>query len=83
MKSYCPQLLLAGLFSFMVVSNASAIQMQHSAATPADQTAAQAISQSHPVENPWPNLISLDTSTSESAARPGRPLLARRSVALP
>jgi hypothetical protein len=62
MKSYCPQLLLAGLFSFMVVSNASAIQMQHSAATPANQTAAQAIS--HPVENPWPNLISLDTSTS-------------------
>jgi hypothetical protein len=52
MKAYIPKVLLAGLFSFTVVSNVSAMQMQHSAATPADPTAAEAMS--HPVENPWP-----------------------------
>jgi hypothetical protein len=63
MKPQLPQLLLAGFFSFTVVSNVSAMQMQHSAAaTPADQIAAPTIS--HPVENPWPNLISSETSTS-------------------
>lgn len=62
MKSYIPKVLLAGLFSFTVVSNVSAMQMQHTAATPADPTTAAAMS--HPVENPWPNLASLDTSAS-------------------
>jgi hypothetical protein len=50
MKSYIPKVLLAGLFSFTVVSNLSAMQMQHSAATPADQATGQ--SPSHSVENP-------------------------------
>ena len=63
MKSYLPQLLLAGLFSLTVASNVSAMQMQHTtAATPVDPTAAEAIS--HPVENPWPSLVSLDSSAS-------------------
>jgi hypothetical protein len=63
MKSYVPKVLLAGLFSFTLVSNVSAMQMQHSAATPADATAAEAMS--HSVENPWPNLASSETSKSE------------------
>ncbi|MGN2407782.1 hypothetical protein [Pseudomonas viridiflava] len=63
MKSYIPKVLLAGLFSFTVVSNVLAMQMQHTSATPTDQAHAQAIF--HPVENPWPKLISLETSTSE------------------
>jgi hypothetical protein len=62
MKSYIPKVLLAGLFSITVASNVSAMQMQHSAATQVDQAVAQ--STSHPVETPWPNLASLDTSTS-------------------
>ena len=62
MKSYIPKVLLAGLFSFTVASNVSAMQMQHSAATQVDQAVVQFTS--HPVENPWPNLASLETSTS-------------------
>jgi hypothetical protein len=69
MKSYIPKVLLAGIFSFIVASNVSAMQMQHTAATSTDLTPAQAMS--HPVENPWPKLISLETSTSE-------PMLAQR-----
>lgn len=69
MKSYIPKVLLAGLFSLTVVSNVSAMQMRHGAATPADPTVAQ--STSHPVENPWPNLASLDTSTSGSMLAQG------------
>jgi hypothetical protein len=40
MKSYIPTVLLAGLLSLTVVSNVSAMQMQHTAATSADLTPA-------------------------------------------
>jgi hypothetical protein len=63
MKSYIPKVLLAGFFSFTVASNVSAMQMQQTAATQVDQATAQ--SQSHSVENPWPNFANLETSTSE------------------
>jgi hypothetical protein len=63
MKSNIPKVLLASFFSFTLASNVSAMQMQHTtAATQVGQAVAQ--STSHPVENPWPNLASLETSTS-------------------
>ena len=70
MKSYIPKALLAGLFSLTVVSNVSAMQMQHTTgATPVFQAGTLAIS--HPVENPWPTLISSETSTSEPVLAQG------------